>query len=223
MSQELVLRAEGFIHACTRYENRLVTLQEELVKNQKRMDKLEHDKEVVVKAKKVLDLVSQTVAEKGIGKIETIVTGGMRIVFGKNYRFVIEKKAGARGTTYRLLVEKDGVLGEPMDTNGGGIVNIVSLLLRVIMIKRWKRASFLALDEALNGVAVKYIPKASEMLRSLASDHHFNIIAVTHQEALAKSADMAYRVEPGTETTVRIVPVDPTTITISTPAEDTNG
>lgn len=81
-----------------------------------------------------------------------------------------------------------------MDSFGGGPVNVIAFLLRVIMVKRFKLAKFLALDESFNNVSSDYLPLVSEMLQKLCREHGFTILAVTHQPVLAGAADRVYRI-----------------------------
>jgi len=80
-----------------------------------------------------------------------------------------------------------------METFGGGKVNVIALLLRVVMIKRFKKAKCLVLDESFANLSAEYLPKVSEMLRSLCDDYGYSILMITHQEQLATSAHTIYR------------------------------
>jgi len=158
---------------------------------------ISESKERHLKSLVVIDKTIQIISSRGIGKIQSIVSGGLKLVFGKQVGFQIEKKEGAKGSSYRFLIKYGDVVGSPTDTFGGGIVNVTSFLLRIIMIKRFKLAKFLAVDESFNNVSKEYLPKVSELLQSLSRDHGFNILAITHQNELASSADRVYQVESG--------------------------
>ena len=164
----------------------------------KSMLDLETKKAHLLKCSAVLDKLTQAVASKGVGRVEQVVTQGLQVVFGPNVACLLEKKEGARGTTYAIRLKvttKDGeVIGDPMDSFGGGPVNIMSFLLRVLMIHRFKLARLLVLDESFNNVSREYLGAVSSLLKTLVDDHGYSILAVTHQPELAANADMAYRV-----------------------------
>src|SRR5208337_5137349 len=108
-----------------------------------RIKQLEEEKAQLVKAVGTIDRCVQIVSANGIGKIEGIVSDGLCRVFGNDQLgLFIEKKETARGNTYRLLVRKGETVGNPMDSFGGGVQNVVGFLLRVILIKRFKLAPF---------------------------------------------------------------------------------
>jgi len=156
---------------------------------------IETDKAQLVMAIGLIDRCIQIISANGIGKIESIVSGGLQMVFGdKTMGLVLNKKDGARGSSYELLMRHGDFIGKPMDSFGGGPVNVISFLLRVVMVKRFKLAKFLALDEAFNNVSEGHLGLVSEMLQKLCHDHGFTILAVTHQPVLARAADRVYRI-----------------------------
>ncbi len=169
--------------------------QSQIVRLTSKITELEGEKTQLVKAAALIDKVIQIVSQNGIGKIESIVSDGMRRVFNDpTLTLVVEKKSQARGNVYRLLVQKDG--GEPydpMNSYGGGVVNVISFLLRIILIKRFRLAKLLVLDEQFNNVSAQYLPNVSAMLRTMTDNHGYTILAISHQKQLALTADKIYR------------------------------
>src|SRR5574337_388225 len=91
-------------------------------RHQARIRELEREKAELIKAVGTIDRAVQVVSQNGIGKIEGIVTDGLRRVFGnEQLGLVIEKKEGARGNSYRLLIRDGETVGNPMDSFGGGV------------------------------------------------------------------------------------------------------
>ena len=159
-----------------------------------RIGQIEEEKAMLVKAVGTIDRCVAVVSANGIGKIEGIVTDGLQRVFGSPHiGLVVEKKETARGSSYRLLVRKGETVGNPMDSFGGGVQNVVAFLLRVILIKRFKLAPFIALDEQFSNVSPEYQPKVSEMLKAL-SRLGFTIFAISHQPTITSAADSIYEV-----------------------------
>lgn len=183
-----------YIEFCKQKEAKLLYEEENLKNLSKKMESLAEQKAKMLKAQATVDKMIQIVSAKGIGKIESVVSGGLRLVFGNKVSFIIDKKEGTRGTNYKILFKKGDVIGEPLENFGGGLVNVAAFLLRVIMIKRFKMAKFIAVDESFNNVSVEYLPKVSKMLKTLCDDHGFKILAVTHQSQLSAVADRTYRV-----------------------------
>ncbi len=159
-----------------------------------RIKQIEDEKSYLIKSVGILDRCIQLVSANGKGKIERIVSDGLRRVFGNDHiGLVVEKKETSRGNSYRLLVKKGETVGNPMDSFGGGVQNVVGFLLRVILIKRFKLAPFIALDEQFSNVSPEYQPKVSEMLKTL-SKLGFTIFAISHQPTITSAADTIYEV-----------------------------
>jgi len=173
-----------------RYENAAISRLTGKIKT------LEAEKIELTKAVGLLDRCIQIISANGIGKIESIVTGGLKLVFQSDHvGLVVAKKETARGNSYELLV-RDGegdeeTIGDPMDSFGGGIQNVVGFLLRVILVKRFRLAKMLVLDEQFSNVSPEYQPKVSQMLREL-TDMGFTIFAVSHQSMITAAADNVY-------------------------------
>jgi len=164
-----------------------------------KITQLEEDKTELVKAVGLIDRCIQIISANGISKIESIISGGLRLVFKDPLiGFIVEKKEGARGNSYRLLVHKGNTSGDPMTSFGGGVVNVVAFLLRVIMIKRFKLAKFLVVDESFNDVnGTQNQRRVSEMLKKMSKEHGFTIFAITGQSIFASAADTVYEVLVG--------------------------
>jgi len=168
-----------------------------IAKNKAKLVSIEADKILHTKAIGVMDKAIQVISANGIGKIESVVSDGLKLIFDDDYKLIIERKEGVRGESYKILVEKRGFAAPPIETVGGGVVNVISFLLRVIMIQRFKLAKLIVLDESMNNVSPEFIPKVSEMMKTLCDEHGYCILAITQQAALATSADKVFVVENG--------------------------
>lgn len=194
MDQALVSRLGKVRATVSSIDQRLQYETATLARLSTRIKQLEEEKAQLVKAVGTLDRCVQLVSANGIGKIEGIVSDGLRTVFQNNHiGLLIEKKETARGNSYRLLVKKGETVGNPMDSFGGGVQNVVAFLLRIILIKRFKLAKFVALDEQFSNVSPEYQPKVSEMLKTLAQ-LGFTIFAISHQPTITSAADTIYEV-----------------------------
>lgn len=198
MEQSLSNRIVAFKSGVSRVNQQLSYEQTNITRLEAKIKQLEADKALLLKAVGLIDRTIQVISANGIGKIESIVTAGLQQVFGdKTIGFLVEKKESARGYQYRLLVRHGDTIGNPMTSFGGGVQNVVAFLLRVIMIKRFKLAKMLVLDENFANVGNEegheYLENASEMLRTLCDRHGFTILAITHQPILASYAHHIYK------------------------------
>jgi hypothetical protein len=185
---------------------------------------IESEKIVLQKALSLIDRCINVVSANGIGKIESIVTAGLQQVYKDEEEplyFIVDKKDTARGYNYKLLCKQGETIGNPMTTFGGGIQNVCAFLLRLIMIKRFKLAKTIFLDESFNNInGAKNQSRMSKMLHTLANDFGFTILAVTGQKRLAEAATRIYEVVPGHPTpTLRLKDYD--SINEEEPADET--
>ena len=204
MEQALSNRIAVFRNNCSRIDLQLESEKLSITRLETKIAKLREESARLVKAVALIDRCIEIISANGIGKIESIVSAGMHQVFqDKDIGLVVEKKETARGYSYRLLVKQGDTIGNPMTSFGGGVQNVIAFLLRVILIKRFKLAKLLVVDESFNNISAEYIPKVSEMLQTLANDHKFTILAITHQPALAEAANNMYEVVPSKPPTLR--------------------
>lgn len=195
VDQALANRLIAYRSNRDRVSQQLEYEQRNLIRLYGKVDQIEKDKLQLVKCLGLIDKAIAVISANGIGKIESIVSGGLKLVFeDPTLSFVVERKEGARGNSYRLYVKNRELMSNPMDSFGGGVVNVVAFLLRVIMIKRFKLAKFLVVDESFNNVSGEYLPKVSAMMKQLTAEHGYTILAITHQPILTAAADAVYRV-----------------------------
>jgi DNA repair exonuclease SbcCD ATPase subunit len=205
MEQALSNRIAVFRNGRSRVELQLENERKTIERLTHRIDRLKDESAELVKAVALIDRCIEFISANGIGKIESIVSAGLHKVFQDDtLGLVVEKKETARGYSYRLLIRHDETLGNPMDSFGGGVQNTVAFLLRVILIKRFKMAKMIVLDESFNGVSAhdystfgNYLPQVSAMLETLTKDHGFTILAITQEPKLAANAKHIYEVVPG--------------------------
>lgn len=169
-----------------------------------RLSEIESEKGDLVKAVALIDKTIEVVSANGIGRIESTVTNGLRLVFNDpTLSMKVVKNEGKRGNSYEIVGRQqkgDQLIEGPfLETFGGGVANVASFLFRILMLKRFKLAKVLILDETFNNVSAQYLPMVSKLLRSLAHDGGYTIFAVTHQPILALAADRIYRAVPGIE------------------------
>jgi len=90
----------------------------------------------------------------------------------------------------------------PMEAEAGGMVNMLSFVLRVcLLLMNGKR--FLICDEPFSMVSEQYIPNVGEFLRTLVDKLGMDIIIVTHKRALEDYADFCYELKDGRLALVR--------------------
>lgn len=133
-------------------------------------------------------------------RIEETVTAALLAVFGEGYTFHINMRNlnGQPAAEWQVISRYDDteVTANPEDARGGGIVDIVSLALRLSLLElaRPKPGGPVILDEPAKMVSAEHLPNVAEFLKQYAAKTRRQILLVTHAEPLAEAADVSYRV-----------------------------
>lgn len=189
-------RAAQFRAFNEQLNQRLGYEQQSVVRLQRKIDQLAADKEQLVKAVGLIDRCIQVLSASGLGVVESVTTAGLRLAFDDpTLGLIVEKKEGARGNSYGLLIRQGEVVGPATESFGGGVSNVAAFLLRVLLIKRFKLAKFIAFDESFNNVnGTKNKQNVSALLHKFCDEYGFTIFLVTGEELLTSAADRAYEV-----------------------------
>ena len=133
--------------------------------------------------------------------IEQGVTAALQAILGDDdIRFeVLIREIGNKPAADWAVVSAYAdieVSNTPEDSRGGGVVDIVSLALRLALLElsRPKPGGPVMLDEAGKHVSAEYAPNMAAFLKGYAQRTGRQIVLVTHQAPLAEVADRSYRV-----------------------------
>lgn len=176
-------------------------LKEQLKENEVLLDETQTKIELLDKVTVVFQKTSEFAREQAKRQIETIVTKCLQYVFETNIEFEIEinelrNKANAE---FYVINEINGltIKTKPELSRGGGVVDIVSLALRVAFLQIHKPPieGPLILDEPAKHVSEDYIYNVGEFLKQTSEMFNRQIIMVTHNQHLSALANIAYRVQ----------------------------
>ena len=134
-------------------------------------------------------------------QIESLVTNCLEFVFDDNIKFEIEiKELNGRPHAKFYVVTNQGeneVRLEPELSRGGGVVDVVSLALRIafLEIHKPKIEGPLMLDEPGKHVSSNYIFNVSSFLKKVSELFGRQIIMITHNDFLYSIVDNSYIVK----------------------------
>jgi DNA repair exonuclease SbcCD ATPase subunit len=173
-------------------------LLKQLEENEDKLLKAKNDITTWEQVQILLTKVSDYAREQIKSRIEATVTAALTAVFGEGYTFKVNmKQSGGQAFAEWQVVSQYGdveVAASPEDSRGGGIVDIVSLALRLAMLEliRPKPGGPVVLDEPGKMLSREYLPNMAFFLKQYATKTGRQIIMVTHAETLAEAADRAY-------------------------------
>lgn len=161
--------------------------------------KIQQDIDDYTEARRIILAVAKETQAEVAAYIESMVTLAVQSVFKeRDYRFVVQFVQRKNRTEVELLV-RDGEGKEPyypQDEQGGGLIDIISFALRVVLwsLQPKRSRNVLILDEPFKFTG-KYIEMAGAMLKEVSKKLGMQIIMVTHSSELAGVADRAWLVQ----------------------------
>lgn len=157
--------------------------------------------DILEKVRILLQKVSEYAREQSRERIETLVTNCLQFIFNSNIEFKIEieEVRGRPEAEFYVAsnLENEIVKTKPQEARGGGVVDIISLAIRIAMIQC---SSFdikgpIILDEPAKHVSDEYITQVAEFLKQVSVMFDRQVIMVTHNKHLSEVADKWYKVE----------------------------
>lgn len=162
----------------------------------------EAEAERIGKVRVFIEAVGQVARETARQEAEAMVTEALQSVFGPRLRFrvTLTEQRGRPHADFAVEVEaSDGTAfaADPLDAHGGGVVDVLSLALRLLLLEsaQPRIEGPLVLDEPGKHVSAGYAPHLAAFLATVSQDFGRQIILVTHNEDIAAVGERAYRVE----------------------------
>jgi ABC-type nitrate/sulfonate/bicarbonate transport system ATPase subunit len=147
----------------------------------------ESQTQAIEQAQKLTQAVAEQIQILVHRRVASIVTRCLKAVFGQEgpeLKIDFERKRGKTEAVLKFV--KDGMELDPLDSSGGGVVDVASLGLRIasLVLTKPERRRLLCLDEPLKHLSRSYVPRAKEMLETLTEELGFQLILVTHDSRL---------------------------------------
>jgi len=184
------------------YYTKLLITQQNLCKDfeskSKAKEKLILNKFNNEKAKYILNEVAKITQENFRAYIEEMVSLALKIVFDRDFKFIMEIEIKRGRSECKLMVkEGDGEPFIPKEEMGGGLVDLISIVLRMVMwsLEQPRSDNVFILDEPLKFLGHgELLDKALSVIRNIAKRMNIQLIMVSHEPELIKLADRAWLV-----------------------------
>lgn len=163
---------------------------------------LEQKISLYVKVNEIYKKAAEYARENSKSTIESIVTRALEAIFPGDIKFKIELAEKANKPTADFLVTStlahDFVItNDPQEARGGGVVDIISLALRIALMETCHipQQVPLVLDEPAKHVSDEYVANVAAFLHEVIKAFDRQIIMVTHNHQLATAGDTVYEVK----------------------------
>lgn len=198
---QLQERAARFRQLYERRRGQQEHLLKEKAEWQEKVEQLHAEIEDYTKARFLLQEAAVFAREQARQNIEAWVSGALQFVFGTDdvaFRVVLAEKNNRPDAEFFVVSNYDGVMVEtrPQDARGGGVVDIVSLALRIALMESGKQQTDgpLMLDEPGKHVSEEYGMMLAQFLKGVTQKTKRQVLLVTHNNYLAESGDRSYQV-----------------------------
>ena len=150
---------------------------------------------VLEKARIIIQKVGKETQNKLSFQIQEIVNLAINSVFDKvHYKFQIEFIEKRNRTEADIYLLKGEHRRNPLKSNGGGLVDILSFALRISLWTLSKNAKVVILDEPMKNLSKNLQYKAGIIIKKLSESLGIQFIIVTHETALMDCADKTFEI-----------------------------
>ena len=164
------------------------------------------------KAQWILNEVQKITQQRLKHTIESLVTMAIKAVYDRPFglELLFEQKRDkmeCQPLIYEIVNGEKEYYDDPENDLGGGIVDVCSFALRIILwtMEKPQRRNIFILDEPGKNLG-ELLPLFGQMLKEVSHKLKFQLVIITHDEALIEAADVTYRVQhDGRESKVTLV------------------
>lgn len=172
-------------------------LRSQITSTTSELERLTQEQEDIVRALEIIQTVAKLTQRQLEIHISELVSLALEAVFPNPYRLVLKFESRRnRSEADLLLQDADGNLLSPMDSVGGGVVDVAALALRIALwsLKRPRPRAVMIMDEPLRFLSADLQGRASLMLKEISEKLGIQFIIVTHEDNLLEAADKVFQV-----------------------------
>jgi len=127
-------------------------------------------------------------------EVEQLVTQGLRSIFEDpsiqfNIDFVSKRNQIEAEFTLSREEDENTIHGDILSTYGGGVVDVISISLRIIIMQLMKVKGPLILDEPGKNISAQFISAFGKFLTEVSNTFDRQIIMITHNSKLVEFAN----------------------------------
>lgn len=180
----------------SKLQGRAEQIRTDLNKKSRELQQLEKRQIDIEKAQVLLQVTAQETQDGLKVHLEDIVQMALDTCFPDEYTFCIDFELKRGSTVCEMYLEDDaGFKLNPMTASGGGVVDIISLALRLAVWTLSKPDNLIVLDEPFKFLSANLRPLAGEILHKMSKKLGLQIIMVTHDEVLMEISDRIFTVK----------------------------
>lgn len=184
------------------YRNRLnefkgqhKTVLKNLESKTKRKEELEQTLIEIEECRTIVQEVAKNAQNHLVEKLNSVVSTALGVVFGEDWEFKMIIKTQANSLQAFPTFYKNGVEESPKISEGGGLVSVASLALRIALLSLTKNPSpIVVLDEPLSNIGKGDIERTCKFLTTISESMNIQFLIVTHSDPIKKTANRLFHV-----------------------------
>lgn len=153
-----------------------------------RIEEIEKELKVISDSLVFVQEVAKSVQSQLSSKIDNIVNLGLATCFPE-YEFKMEYVSSRGKTEVRFNVFNNGILIDPMNQCGGGLVDVLCFCLRMAVYSISSVNNVIILDEPFRYISRSLRGQVAELLSVLSEKLDIQILEVTHMDEFSNNAD----------------------------------
>lgn len=172
-------------------------LEQQLEKAEAKINETKEELQLFEQVTVLLQKTSEFARQQAKTKIEEIVTSALSVVFDADYKFWLELVVRANRPEVDYYLQTDDIvtrLDQPDYGHGGGIVDVITLALRLAIAELEDVKGPLMLDEVGKHISAEFSQNVAFFLKEYSTKFNRQIILVTHNETLATAGEKSFHV-----------------------------
>lgn len=154
------------------------------------LEELQERQKAIEEAQALLQVTAQETQDNLRVHLEDIVQLALDTCFPDEYNFCIDFELKRGATVCEMyLVDSAGFRLNPINASGGGVVDIISLALRLAVWTLSKPDNLIVLDEPFKFLSSNLRPLAGEILQQMSEKLGLQVLMVTHDPVMMEIAD----------------------------------
>jgi hypothetical protein len=169
------------------------------------LELLTQGQEDIARALEIIQCTAKLTQQQLEIHISELVSLALEAVFPNPYKMVLKFETRRnRSEADLLLQDENGNLLNPMDSVGGGVVDVAAFALRIALwsLKRPKPRAVMIMDEPLRFLSKDLQLRASTMINEVSKKLGVQFLIVSHEEELTTNADRVFSVSINNGTSV---------------------
>lgn len=178
-------------------EHKKALIAKESISNRSKYQAVQEELELLQKVRVAMESIESSIRGSFTKQISDLISYGLSLVFEKSLEFKITYSTRANAPVVDFSLKHEHGETDILSGEGGGYVNVISFLLRLILLvySRPVLRKVIFLDESFSMVSANYLPNVANLLKELSAKLNISFVFISHESSFLDIADHIYHVE----------------------------